>query len=67
MKGDTILIRGYAGGYNFDLGVREHQKVENPCCIQTVNISLLHKPGFFRYFRAIEIEVARHVEINFIF
>ena len=28
-RGDTILIRGYAEGYNFDLGVREHQKVEN--------------------------------------
>jgi hypothetical protein len=22
---------GYAEGYNFDLGVREYQKVENPC------------------------------------
>jgi hypothetical protein len=30
-KGDTILIWGYAEGYNYDLGVREYQKVENPC------------------------------------
>jgi hypothetical protein len=28
-KGYTILIWGYAEGYNFDLGVREYQKVEN--------------------------------------
>ncbi len=26
-----IFIWGYAEGYNFDLGVREYQKVENPC------------------------------------
>jgi hypothetical protein len=31
-EGDTILIWGYAEGYNFDLGVREYQKIENPCC-----------------------------------
>jgi hypothetical protein len=30
-EGDTILIWGYAEGYNPDLGVREYQKVENPC------------------------------------
>ncbi len=30
-KRDTILIWGYTEGYNFDLGVREYQKVENPC------------------------------------
>ncbi len=30
-EGDTSLIWGYAEGYNFDLGVREDQKVENPC------------------------------------
>ncbi len=29
-EGDTILIWGYAEGYNPDLGVREYQKVENP-------------------------------------
>jgi len=29
-KGHTILIWGYAEGYNFDLGVRGYQKVENP-------------------------------------
>jgi hypothetical protein len=29
-KGDTSLIWGYTEGYNFDLGVREYQKVENP-------------------------------------
>ncbi len=29
-KEDTILIWGYAEGYNFDLGVHEYQKVENP-------------------------------------
>jgi hypothetical protein len=30
-KGHTILIWGYAEGYNFDLGVRGYQKVEKPC------------------------------------
>jgi hypothetical protein len=30
-KGHIILIWGYAEGYNFDLGVRGYQKVENPC------------------------------------
>jgi hypothetical protein len=30
-KGGTSLMWGYAEGYNFDLGVREYQKVENPC------------------------------------
>jgi hypothetical protein len=25
-----FFIWGYAEGYNFDLGVREYQKVENP-------------------------------------
>ncbi len=30
-EGDTILIWGYAEGYNTDLGVREYQKVENLC------------------------------------
>jgi hypothetical protein len=29
-EGHTILIWGYAEGYNFDLGVRGYQKVENP-------------------------------------
>ncbi len=29
-EGDTSLIKGYAEGYNFDLGVRKYQKVENP-------------------------------------
>jgi hypothetical protein len=29
-KGGTILIWGYAEGYIPDLGVQEHQKVENP-------------------------------------
>jgi hypothetical protein len=29
-EGDTVLIWGYAEGYNPDLGVREYQKVENP-------------------------------------
>ncbi len=29
-KGDTSLIWGYTEGYNFDLGVGEYQKVENP-------------------------------------
>jgi hypothetical protein len=28
---DTILTWGYAEGFNPDLGVREYQKVENPC------------------------------------
>ncbi len=28
--GDTSLIWWYALGYNFDFGVREYQKVENP-------------------------------------
>jgi hypothetical protein len=28
-KGDTSLILGYEEGNNFDLGVREYQKVEN--------------------------------------
>ncbi len=28
---DASLIWGYAEGYNFDVGVREYQKVENPC------------------------------------
>jgi hypothetical protein len=32
-EGDTVLIWGYAEGYNPDLGVREYQKVENPCRI----------------------------------
>ena len=31
-EGGTILIWGYAEGYNPDLGVREYQKVENPSC-----------------------------------
>ncbi len=26
----TTLIWGYTEGYNFDLGVREYQEVENP-------------------------------------
>ncbi len=30
-EGDTSLIWRYPAGYNFDLGVREYQKVENPC------------------------------------
>jgi len=30
-KGDTSLIWRYPEGYNFDLGVREYQKIENPC------------------------------------
>ena len=30
-KGGAILIWGYAEGYSPDLGVREYQKVENPC------------------------------------
>jgi hypothetical protein len=29
-KRDTILIWEYAEGYNFDLGIRKYQKVENP-------------------------------------
>jgi hypothetical protein len=29
-EGHIILIWGYAEGYNFDLGVRGYQKVENP-------------------------------------
>jgi hypothetical protein len=29
-EGDAILIWGHAEGYNFDLGVQEYQKVENP-------------------------------------
>ncbi len=29
-EGHTILIWGYAEGFNFDLGVRGYQKVENP-------------------------------------
>jgi hypothetical protein len=29
-EGDTVLIWGYAEGYNPDLGVHEYQKVENP-------------------------------------
>ncbi len=29
-KEHTILIWGYAEGYNFDLGVLGYQKVENP-------------------------------------
>ena len=29
--GGTRRGWGYAEGYNFDLGVREYQKVENPC------------------------------------
>jgi hypothetical protein len=29
-EGDTSLIWGYAEVYNFDLGVREYHKVENP-------------------------------------
>jgi hypothetical protein len=32
-EGHTILIWGYAEGYNFDLGVRGYQKVKNPCFI----------------------------------
>jgi hypothetical protein len=30
-EGHTILIWRYAEGYNFDLGVRRYEKVENPC------------------------------------
>ena len=30
-KRGPILIWGYAERYNFDLGVRKYQKVENPC------------------------------------
>jgi hypothetical protein len=30
-EGHIILIWGYAEWYNFDLGVRGYQKVENPC------------------------------------
>jgi len=33
-KGHSILILGYAEGYNFDLGVRKYQKVENRCSRQ---------------------------------
>ncbi len=29
-EGNTSPIWGYADGYNFDLGVQEYQKVENP-------------------------------------
>ncbi len=29
-KGHTILIWGYAEGYNFNLGVRGYQKFESP-------------------------------------
>jgi hypothetical protein len=29
-KGDTVLIWGYAEGYNFYLGVGKYQKIENP-------------------------------------
>jgi hypothetical protein len=32
-KGGTILIWGYAEGYNFDLGVCEYLKVENSCVL----------------------------------
>ncbi len=30
-KRGPIIIWGYAERYNFDLGVRKYQKVENPC------------------------------------
>jgi hypothetical protein len=30
-KRGPILIWGYTERYNFDLGVRKYQKVENPC------------------------------------
>ncbi len=30
-KTEMKLIWRYPEGYNFDLGVREYQKVENPC------------------------------------
>jgi hypothetical protein len=29
-KGGTILLWGYAEGHNFDFGVREYLKFENP-------------------------------------
>ncbi len=37
----TILIWGYAEGYSFDLGVRQYQKVENPCSIMFYKITIL--------------------------
>ncbi len=39
-KGHIILIWGYAEGYNFDLGVRGYQKVENHCVISFKIIGL---------------------------
>jgi hypothetical protein len=35
-KGHIILSWGYAEGYNFDLGVRGYQKVENPCSTSAI-------------------------------
>ncbi len=73
--GGTQRGQGYAEGYNFDLGVREHQKFENPCfkwlckklywfCIynkekQTVFVSLL--------FSFIESAYKKNRQINFFF
>jgi hypothetical protein len=45
-EGHTILIWGYAEGYNFDLGVRGYQKVENPCSILS---SILSSPIPFEW------------------
>jgi hypothetical protein len=41
-KGHTILIWGYAEGYNIDLGVHGYQKVENPCF--TVFVFMIQGP-----------------------
>jgi hypothetical protein len=38
-EGDTVLIWGYAEGYNPDLGVREYQKVENHCTRAIIYLS----------------------------
>jgi hypothetical protein len=45
-EGDTVLIWGYAEGYNPDLGVREYQKVENHCSRLNAIISFLQKLPF---------------------
>ncbi len=45
-KGHTILIWGYAKGFNFDLGVRGYQKVENPCFTIPASSLLLNNLTF---------------------
>jgi hypothetical protein len=68
-RGDSSIIWVYAEGYNFDLGVHEYQKVENPLpvlhllsaycdhryCYHSVNIFKICKAHFAFLQSAIEM------------